>query len=68
MEDYSEYFILGEPDKRNNIWNGMIVIGLQYVVGGLTLSNYRLEAYVVKSKAKLPLVKLLVPEELRYGF
>ena len=31
MEDYSEYIIQGEPDKRERVRNGMTAIGLQDV-------------------------------------
>ncbi len=43
MEDYNEYLIQGEPDKRDRIRNWMTAIGLQDV-DGLTPSNYMLEA------------------------
>lgn len=42
MEDYSEYLIQGEPDKRDRVRNWMTAIGLQDV-DGLTPSNYMLE-------------------------
>lgn len=42
MEDYSEYLIQGEPDKRDRVRNWMAAIGLQDV-DGLTPSNYMLE-------------------------
>ena len=42
MEDYSEYLIQGEPDKRDRVRNWMTAIGLQNV-DGLTPSNYMLE-------------------------
>lgn len=31
MEDYSEYIIQGEPDKRERVRNWMAAIGLQDV-------------------------------------
>ena len=43
MEDYSEYLIQGEPDKRDRVRNWMAAIGLQDV-DGLTPSNYMLES------------------------
>lgn len=42
MEDYSEYLIQGEPNKRERVRNWMAAIGLQDV-DGLTPSNYMLE-------------------------
>ncbi|MBO7290487.1 MAG: Fic family protein [Bacteroidaceae bacterium] len=42
MEDYSEYLIQGEPEKRDRVRNWMAAIGLQDV-DGLTPSNYMLE-------------------------
>ena len=42
MEDYSEYLIQCEPDKRDRVRNWMAAIGLQDV-DGLTPSNYMLE-------------------------
>lgn len=42
MEDYSEYLIQGEPDKRERVRNWMAAIGLQDV-DGLTPSDYMLE-------------------------
>ena len=36
MEDYSEYLIQGEPDKRDRIRNWMAAIGLQDVDGLIT--------------------------------
>ena len=42
MEDYSEFLIQGEPDKRDRIRNWMAAIGLQDV-DGLTPSKYMLE-------------------------
>lgn len=42
MEDYNEYLIQGEPDKRERVRNWMAAIGLQDV-DGLTPSNYMLE-------------------------
>lgn len=42
MEDYSEYFIQGDPDQHDRVRNWMAAIGLQNV-DGLTPSNYMLE-------------------------
>lgn len=42
MEDYSEYFIQSEPNKRERVRNWMIAIELQDV-DGLILFNYMLE-------------------------
>lgn len=42
MEDYNEYLIQGEPDKRDRVRNWMAAIGLQDV-DGLTPSSYMLE-------------------------
>lgn len=42
MENYNEYLIQGEPDKRDRIHNWMTAIGLQNV-DGPTPSNYMLE-------------------------
>lgn len=42
MEDYSEYFIQNEPNKRERVRNWMSAIELQDV-DGLILFNYMLE-------------------------
>ena len=42
MEDYSQYLIQGEPNRRDRVRNWMTAIGLQDV-DGLTPSNYMLE-------------------------
>ncbi len=42
MEDYNEYLIQGEPEKRDRVRNWMAAIGLQDV-DGLTPSNYMLD-------------------------
>ncbi|MBR5803072.1 MAG: hypothetical protein IKY31_01835 [Bacteroidaceae bacterium] len=56
MEDYSEYLIQGEPNKRERVRNWMAAIELQDV-DGLIMFNYMLEIVCRNIKVELPLMK-----------
>ena len=54
MEDYSEYIIQGEPDKRERVRNWMTVIGLQDV-DDLKPSQYFLDTVRQNNEGKITL-------------
>ena len=54
MEDYSEYLIQGEPDKRERVRNWMTAIGLQDV-DDLKPSQYFLDTVKQNIEGKITL-------------
>ena len=59
MEDYSEYIIQGEPDKRERVRNWMTAIGLQDV-DDLKPSQYFLDTVRQNIEGKIRLKKYAV--------